>query len=322
MTPTTDAKSVEMRAVEWLIARDEHQTWTDENQKELDAWLADLPAHLTAFWRVEASWSRTDLIADLRPFGLGVNRVPPGGRSWLTLFRVAAGLGLFAVLGVSGTLYFERPQLQTFATPIGGHKVITLFDGSQIELNTNTVLRIGMGENQRSVTLVKGEAYFQIHHDAAHAFTVVAAGHRVTDLGTKFLMRASGEKLEVALLEGRARFELDSGNQGRPLTLVPGDVALAMAHAVTIEKKPTQRLLVDLAWRKGILVFDDTPLADAAAEFNRYNAEKIVIEGLGGARLNINGAIRVNDRDEFARLAKNLFGLRVEKHGNETVILR
>ena len=50
-----NAKAIEAQAVEWLIARDEHQTWTDEDQKRLDAWLAESPAHATAFWRVEAS---------------------------------------------------------------------------------------------------------------------------------------------------------------------------------------------------------------------------------------------------------------------------
>lgn len=316
----SNAKAVEAQAVEWLIARDERQTWGDENQRELDAWLAQSPAHQTAFWRVEASWNRTELIADLRPFGFGANRPQSRGRPWLMLFRIAAGIGFFAVLGASGLLYLRQPELQTFATPVGGHKIITLFDGSQIELNTDTVLRIGA--NQRSVALVKGEAFFQIHHDIAHPFTVAVAGHRVTDLGTQFLIRANGEKLEVALVEGRARLELESDGLAQAATLVPGDVALATGRTLAVTKKTTQELNDDLAWRKGILIFDDTSLSDAAAQFNRYNNVKVVIENPGTAQLKINGAIRVNDGEEFMRLAKNLFGLRAEARGNEIVIGR
>lgn len=317
-----NAKTIEAQAVEWLIARDEHQTWTDENQLQLDAWLAQSPAHLTAFWRVEASWNRTELIADLRPFGFVANRAEPKGSPFLMLFRVAASLSFFAVLGLSTSLYFSRPEPETFATPVGGHKIITLFDGSQIELSTDTVLRIGMGGNQRSVALVKGEAFFQIHHDAAHPFTVAVAGHRVTDLGTKFLIRTNGEKLDVSLLEGRARLESESDGQARAATLLPGDVALATSRSMAVTKRSAQRLLDDLAWRKGILVFDDTSLMDAAAEFNRYNSVKVVIEDPNATRMKINGAIRVNDGEEFARLAKNLFGLRAEQRGNEIVIGR
>ncbi len=315
-----NANLIESEAVRWLIARDEPQTWTDENQKEFEVWLAHSPAHQTAFWRVEASWSRTELIADVRRLGFGTNRMPPRARLQMAAFRVAAGVALFVVLGLGGASYFLQQEMQTFSTPVGGHKVITLLDGSQIELNTNTLIQIGTGENQRNVKLVRGEAFFQVHHDANHIFTVAAAGHRVTDLGTKFVMRAHGQNLEVALLEGRASLETEGTVQGEPLILKPGDVAVATGRSVTLEKKPAQQLSERLAWRKGLLIFDDTSLADAAAEFNRYNAEKIVIEGVGGKKFKLNGAIRVNDREEFARLARNLFGLRAEERNRETVI--
>ena len=75
----------------------------------------------------------------------------------------------------------------------------------------------------------------------------------------------------------------------------------------------------ELAWRKGILVFDNTTLADAAAEFNRYNTVKVVIAGPNAAQLKINGSIHANDGTEFARLAKNLFGLHAEQRGNEII---
>jgi transmembrane sensor len=316
----TDAKTIEAQAVEWLIARDEHQTWTDENQRQFDAWLARSPAHLTAFWRVEASWNRTELMADIRPFGFGANRPDQRGFSWLTLLRVAASLSFFAILGIGASFYFAGSEPDTFATPIGGHKIITLFDGSQIELNTDTVLQIG--RNQRGVTLVKGEAFFQIHHDAAHPFTVAAAGHVVTDLGTKFLIRENGKKLEVALVEGRARLESDDATHRQAATLVPGDVAFATAGYLAVGKKTAQELQNELAWRKGILVFDDTPLTAAAAEFNRYNNVKVVVSDRNAGRLEINGSIHANDGAEFARLAKNLFGLRTEERGNEIFIGR
>ena len=75
-----------------------------------------------------------------------------------------------------------------FSTEVGGHETVTFSDGTRIELNTNTVLRARMTTAQRTVWLDKGEAYFQVKHDPAHPLTVIA-GHRVTDLGTEFLVR-------------------------------------------------------------------------------------------------------------------------------------
>ena len=318
-----DAKTVEAQAVEWLIARDEPQSWTEGKQAEFDAWLAASPAHQTAFWRVEASWMRTELFADLRPFGFGANRIrQQQKRPRPAVLRIAAVVGLVSVLGVGSALYFQQPKTQTFSTPIGGHKIVTLLDGSQIELNTNTVIEIGVGEKQRTVKLVQGEAFFQVHHDPQHIFTVTAAGHRVTDLGTKFVIRAHDRNLQVTLLEGSASLEPDGAGRGEPLILKPGDVAVATGRSVTLERKAPARLIEDIAWRKGLLIFDNTSLADAAQEFNRYNAEKIVIANLGGKQFKLNGAIRINDREEFARLARNLFGLKVEERNNQTFIRR
>ena len=94
-----------------------------------------------------------------------------------------------------------------YATDIGGRKILSLSDGSKIELNTDTSLRIAKGSGGRRVWLDKGEAYFEINHNAAWPFIVTAGTHRVTDLGTKFTMHETGNWLEVALLEGSARLQ-------------------------------------------------------------------------------------------------------------------
>jgi len=319
--PLADAKAVEAQAVEWLIARDESDTWTLEKQTEFEAWLAQSPAHETAFWRVEASWIRTELFADLRPFGFGAHRAQPPKRPGQSSFRMAAVASLLvAVIGVGAAVYFRQPETQAFSTPVGGRKILTLLDGSQIELNTNTKVEIGTGENQRRVKLLQGEAFFQVHHDPDHIFSVAAAGHRVTDLGTKFVMRARGKTLEVTLLEGKASLEPDNARDGEPLILNPGDVAFANGRSVTLERRPGRQLDEAIAWRKGLLIFDNTTLAEAAAEFNRYNTTKITISGIDGRQFKLNGAIRVNDREEFVRLARNLFGLKVDQRKDETII--
>jgi transmembrane sensor len=238
--PYADAKTVEAQAVDWLIARDEPESWTAEKQTEFEAWLAQSPAHQTAFWRVEASWIRTDLFEDLRPFGFGAHRArqPQRKRPWRMVFRIAAAGGLLAMLGAGSAFYFQKPETQTFSTPVGGRKILTLLDGSQIELNTDTEIEIGTGENQRHVKLVRGEAFFHVRHDAGHVFTVTAAGHRVTDLGTKFTMRTLGPKLEVTLIEGKASLEPEGARGGEPLILKPGDVAIANGRSVTLDINP------------------------------------------------------------------------------------
>ena len=318
---TMNARSIEARAVDWLIERDDPSRWTEENETAFEAWLAQSPAHRVAYWRLEAGWSRAEIVGDISSFNTEERNLLRRARNWTNFRRTAAGFAAIAlvVTGVAAA-YLALPQQQTYATAIGGHRLVKLADGSSIELNTDTVLRVSTSANARRVTLVKGEAFFNVRHDAARAFTVDAAGHRVTDLGTKFLARTEGERLEVALVEGRARVDENDGSHSA--TLTPGDVAVATPNAMSVTKTPVQVLANDLAWRHGVLVFEDTTLADAALEFNRYNSQKIVIADQHSARLKISGILKVNDLAEFTRMARNFFDLRADRRGNDIVISR
>jgi transmembrane sensor len=125
------------------------------------------------------------------------------------------------------------------------------------------------------------------------------------------------------LLKGKARFEGVLGSpQSRPMTLTPGDVVTATATSVSLTEKATQDLTNQLGWRRGMLVFDRTALADVANEYNRYNRKKIVIADAATARFTISGTLPTNDIGAFARVARKFFNLRVEQLGNEVVVSR
>jgi transmembrane sensor len=175
----------------------------------------------------------------------------------------------------------------------------------------------------RTARLEKGEAYFQIKHDAAHPFVVMAAGHRIADLGTKFLVRTRPGRLEVSLMEGKALVE-SMGNAAQPQAalLTPGDVAVATADSLSLHRKPEAELANKLSWRQGLLIFKHTTLADAAAEFNRYNTEKLIIANQSVGRLKIYGTFRAGNASQFAAAAQELLGLKLERSGQDIVISR
>ena len=97
-------------------------------------------------------------------------------------FRVAAACVYVVVMG-GIVYYFLQPvsNAQTFATPVGGHETIILADGSQIELNTDTVVRVSETRGERDVALEKGEALFRIKHDPNRLFVVTAGMRRIVD---------------------------------------------------------------------------------------------------------------------------------------------
>ena len=75
-----------------------------------------------------------------------------------------------------------------------------------------------------------------------------------------------------------------------------------------------------LGWRRGMLVFHHTSLAEVVAEYNRYNTQKLVIADPSIAQRTITATLPTNDIDAFARIATNFFGLHVAHRGNEVTI--
>ena len=314
-----DAMAIEHAAADWVADRRNSEDWTAERQAELDAWLAQSLAHRVAFVRIEATWRRTDrLVALHRPMhgqtGTGPSRKP----FWM---RVAVVVGLVVATGFFGANYLLNPHVQLIATPVGGQDRVKLADGSQIELNTDTAIRVELTAQKRAVELVKGEAYFEIRHDVARPFVVTVANHRIVDLGTKFLVRTTPQILKVALVQGSARLESTSPKVRQPaVILTPGDLAVATADSVRVSKRPTREVANALAWRRGAIALRSASLADAVAEFNRYGGPQLVVADPDVAKLTINGTFRTSGAEEFAGMTHEIFGLRVE-HQNGNIVL-
>ncbi len=320
LEPRAGAEAVWAQAADWLAERTSGD-WTSDKQAGLDTWLAESSGNLLAYWRLEAAWERTHRLAALR-VPLKESGRPPPKSARPTIIKVAAVVAAISTLAGLGAFYSSKPVGKIFTTTTGGHEIVTLADGSSIELNTNTQLRLAEGVG-RSVTLDRGEAYFQIKHDVAHPFVVVAGDHRVTDLGTKFVVRRDTAQLKVSLLEGSARVDgIGSQSNTASATLTPGDVAIAAGESLAITKKPERRLKNDLAWRHGLLVFDNTSIGDVVSELNRYNKIKLIVADGATAKIGIGGTFPARDTRAFIRVAHELLGLQVASRGNELIISR
>jgi transmembrane sensor len=307
---------IEAQAAAW-VRRRHFWDWDAQAQGELDAWLAESISHRVAYWRMESGFARIEKLVALRD---PAAEAPQAARRFPMLMGIAAAAALIALIGAGAMQMVLHPHDRIYSTPVGGHEKIVFADGTKVELNTDTVLRARMTTDQRIVWLEKGEAYFQVKHDAAHPFTVMVGQRRVTDLGTAFLVRRDDSRMELAVVQGRVRF--DAGAAHQPSTLTPGDVVTASGNTVFEAKRSGAALQSELGWRRGVMVFDNTTLAIAAEEFNRYNKQKIVITDPAAARLAMVGTFPIHDVAAFTDAAEDIFKLRVENRGSEIVISR
>ena len=309
------AKEITERAANWIELR-MRDTWCAEDEEALQYWLNAAPAHRIAFWRLEVAWGETSRLTALRQPISSALPHPWNGVTAIISKAIAAAL-VIAMLGYMSASYFKQGDV-TYSTGLGERKTLALSDGSRIELNTNTTLRIAFAGSGRKVWLDRGEVYFNVHHDAEHPFEVIAEGQRIADLGTQFNVRADGKRLNVAVLQGRVSFDVKGGSA--PAELVPGDVAVAEAGKLSLMRASASDLIDRLSWRSGKLKFHHTPLAQVAHEFNRYSGKKVVISGAAAGDLTINGTFATNVMQAFARIAQEILGLKVDDQGSKIVI--
>jgi len=298
----SSAETIEREAAQWY-ARQISPKWSAADQAALDAWLSASAEHKVALWRAEfAAKSVTSALS--RPANQNARK-----RQLAVAASITAAVGL-ALWGGYGTIVAPG---QGFETAIGAQKDIPLADGTKVELNTQTVLRAAVTPKRREVWLREGEAFFDVAHDPAHPFVIHAGKHTVTVLGTRFALKRRGDTLEVRVEEGRVRVEnglAHSPSQTQIATA--GDIVRVDATTQVLARGEEARVQNDLSWRTGRLVFDRTPLRDAAAEFNRYNQRQLLITDPQTADILIGGSFEATNVEAFSLLLKQGFGLRVK----------
>ncbi|MCG7349859.1 FecR family protein [Sphingomonas sp. ACRSK] len=311
-------EAIEDQALDWLIRRN-GEDWTEGEQVELDAWLDESMAHKAAFWRADHLWQQADRIRSLGIDPHAAAEEPKSSRKW---WPAAIAASLVAVVGIGGLTFtpefVDQPAQQVqqarFNTPIGGRKVIPLEDGSKVELNTQTVVRTAVNKHRREVWLDEGEAFFEVAHRDDEPFVVYAGRKTITVLGTKFSVRRDRDgRITVNVLEGRVRVDDGEAIKDGAAIITAGDTTISRDTSTLITRKSQERVENALAWRDGMLSFDQAPLATVAAEFNRYNRTRLVVTDPAAAQIPIGGSFQASSVNSFTRLLRDAYGLKIER---------
>lgn len=316
------AEEIEAAAARWRVRRDRGD-WSEDDQRALTAWLNASTAHRVAWLRMEYGWRRSHRLAALR-LPMPQSSIGETHDTRRACHRYATGVMALAATLVAvavGTwiVWQDIGAVHHYETEIGGHRVVPLRDGSRLELNTDTRLSAEIDDRARTVWLDQGEAYFEVAHDASRPFVIHAGKHRIVVLGTRFSVRRSDhDLLEVAVADGRVRIDaLDVAGTEAPAIAVRGEVAVAAAASTLVTPVSPERVDRELAWRRGVLIFDNTTLADAVREFNRYNRQQLMIDDtVAVARTRISGSFEAANVQAFVRLLHSAYGLRVEDRGD------
>lgn len=197
-------------------------------------------------------------------------------------------------------------------------------DSSELKLDADTWISVRFDNTQRVVRVIQGRAEFKVAHEPKRRFVVEAGDLGITDVGTVFDVYARPHSTVITVLEGRVAVALEpqaalSGDphRGQRAASPFAPVEVSAGQQVRVESSwPPTYTPVDTqrasAWLRRQIVFENEPLEQVAAEFNRYSARQIEIGSPALRTLAVSGVFAADDTDSFIAFLRSLEGVQVE----------
>ncbi len=225
---------------------------------------------------------------------------------------LVAAVSLVALL--DGPLYLQADRVaRTDEMPI-----MTLSDGSRVQLNASSAIAFDYDEKHRSVRLLRGQAFFEVAKDQNRPFVVAAGDTHVTALGTAFDVRIGSSETNVTVTESTVRVETgDSGNNAVRVT--EGQQVVVDRNSGSTAIRDVDRL-VALAWRRRQLAVDNAPLSLVVEEMNRHFAGRIMLVGDDVAKRRVSGTIAVTNTNSALHFIEQVLSVKVTRIGPLVII--
>jgi transmembrane sensor len=246
---------------------------------------------------------------------------------WLSAAAAVAAVGVItlAFLFWKGRSAPEDLSAIAYNIQTGHGEQLTqqLPDNTVVRLDTDTSISVRIDRTQRVVRVVKGRAEFKVAHEPTRQFLVQAGTVGITDVGTVFDVFARPDSTVVTVLEGLVAVEAQpqgdgaAGTQGGARSpYAPVEVAAGQQVRVDNGAWPPTYTRVDAqratAWLRRQIVFENEPLEQVAAEFNRYGTTPIEIDSPGLRSLAVSGVFAADDTESFIAFLRSLDGVRVD----------
>jgi len=280
-------------ATAWLIQLEDEPDNEALHVQFID-WLATSSAHL-------AAWEETAHVSGLMSAAGPLRADTPPSllrhRAW---FPKVGRARTFAVLALAACFaLFAAPDLSLWMhsdeiTRTAELRVVRLKDGSIVHLAPGTAIAFSDDTKGRRLDLLQGEAWFDVAHDEARPFRVVAGDSRVTVLGTAFSVEKMGGGTAVAVQRGRVSVEmLDAASPPRVVLVAGQSVLMSAGSAIRGAIRPDRVA----TWREGIAIVNDQPIGDVIDQLRPWYKGYIVARGSGLKDRRVSGVYDLRDPD-------------------------
>lgn len=310
------------RAMEWLLRR-EMAPRDAILEREFQHWLGQADVNRRAYEQVRSTWAELGKLPANQPAGKeaastgsrgngsggsgsgdrgsasNIVRLPvrkPRGTRW---FAAAAALAAACVLLVAYPM-LHRYLITDYETGVAELRDVTLPDGSVVHLDAGSAIAVDYEGAGRRITLLAGQAFFQVTRDAERPFSVLADEVSVVVTGTAFSVRKTTRTIDVAVQSGTVEVLHDGKRASDPLTIGDRLVVERTDKAIHRERIAPESVA---AWRMRKLVVVDTSFGDIVEALGRYLPGAIFV---GNTSLNRQAITGVFDLSQPIEALKTL----------------
>jgi transmembrane sensor len=289
-------------------------------------WLAESEAHLAAFTAVQVRFERVDAAgpAARERYTQGAGEAWPLGMLRRPVSRrlLFGGAAMALVLAATGLLTWHGSETVRYATARGEVRQVALADGSTVNLDADTEVKVTFERDRRLATLERGRAIFDVRHDPARPFVLTAGNRQVHVLGTRFEVSMLDDRFSVTVTRGR----IGVSPRGSAQPIRPENTVSAGQRLVYLKDGAApQRDEVATAdvgrWSDRWLTFVAAPLKTVLAEANRYFPEETLRTGSPAvAGMTFTGSLHVKDAQTLASNLAAFMALSARREGDHFVL--
>jgi transmembrane sensor len=328
-----DIKEVEREASEW-VARLDAEDVSAEDRARFEDWRHSHPLHARTYEELLATWREITTAAPLIQSASHTRsheqpRIGTAPQRWRTLAMAASVIVAAVWLG----FYLHSLTTEaTYQTALGERATISLRDGSTLQLNSDSRVRVDYSLRSRVIHLQRGEVIFEVAHNIKRPFWVTTGSSWVRAVGTAFGVYLNRKGVRVTVHEGVVK--LGTADRLLPATLseemlkeasavlAAGDQADLEGSVTTTRKLSAQELARTAAWQNGWVYVENDTLCDVIAELNRYTPRQLVLEDAQLCSLSVGGAFQANPRgaEALLNMLEMNFGARIRRDDDRAYI--
>ena len=233
-----------------------------------------------------------------------------------------AGVAGLCLIGLAA-LFAEKSGLKDrwqadYYTEIGETRLLSLEDGSRISLNTDTAIAVHYSQKERRITLLRGEAYFDVAKNPERPFIVEDGALTAKALGTHYSVRTGNGALPQEVQVEKGRVEVTTG--GEIAVLTPGEAVTLGGDGRLVRAR--KDVANSMAWREGKLVFSGQPLREVLDVLSQYRRGRIVILDEAAARQHVSGIFDLKDTDQALTILEESLPVSISRLSGMLVFVR